>query len=90
MSIEDFIREVGGGLAGVVIVVQGWANWIQYRRNSDLQDKLLSLAEGMVKESRELLTETNTTTSANAEVMRRAVQLLEEQRGALQRREGRQ
>lgn len=80
MSIEAFIREVGGGLAGVVIVVSGWANWIQYRRNSDLQDKLLNMAEGMVKESRELLTDTNTTISANTEVTRQAVRLLEDRR----------
>jgi hypothetical protein len=82
MGIEDFVREIGGGLAGVVIAVSGWANWIQYRRNSELQDKLLSMAESMVKESRELLTQTNTTTSANAEIMRRAVLLLEDRRGA--------
>ena len=41
MDAAAFIKEVGGGLAGVVIVVQGWFNWIQYQRNSALQDKML-------------------------------------------------
>ncbi|GHG11260.1 hypothetical protein [Paracoccus aerius] len=80
MDVAAFIKEVGGGLAGVVIVVQGWFNWIQYRRNSDLQDKMLAMAENSVKESREILTETNKTTSANTEIMRRAVMLLEDKR----------
>lgn len=80
MGVAEFIKEVGGGLAGVVIVVQGWVNWIQYQRNSALQDKLLAMAENSVKESREILTDTNKTTSANTEVMRRAVQLLEDKR----------
>lgn len=26
MDLAEFIKEVGGGLAGVVIVVQGWFN----------------------------------------------------------------
>ncbi len=28
MDLAEFIKEVGGGLAGVVIIVQGWFNWI--------------------------------------------------------------
>ena len=58
MDAAAFIKEVGGGLAGVVIVVQGWFNWIQYQRNSALQDKMLARAETSVKESRDLLTDT--------------------------------
>ena len=80
MDAAAFIKEVGGGLAGVVIVVQGWFNWIQYQRNSALQDKMLAMAETLVKESRNLRTDTNKTTSANPEIMRRAVQLLEDRR----------
>ena len=80
MDAAAFIKEVGGGLAGVVIVVQGWFNWIQYQRNSALQDKMLAMAETSVKESRDLLTDTNKTTNANTEIMRRAVQLLEDRR----------
>ena len=80
MDFAAFIKEIGGGLAGVVIVVQGWFNWIQYQRNSALQDKMLTMAENSVKESREILTETNKTTSANTEIMRRAVLLLEDKR----------
>ena len=80
MDVAAFIKEVGGGLAGVVIVVQGWFNWIQYQRNNELQNKMLAMAENSVKESREILTETNKTTSANTEIMRRAVMLLEDKR----------
>ena len=80
MNVAAFIKEVGGGLAGVVIIVQGWFNWIQYQRNSALHDKMLAMAETLVKESRDLLTDTNKTTNANTEIMRRAVQLLEDRR----------
>ncbi|QBX34578.1 hypothetical protein E4191_07540 [Paracoccus liaowanqingii] len=80
MTLADFIAEVGGGLAGVVIVVQGWANWIQYKRNGELQDKMLAMAEAMIRESRDLVTDTNKTTSANTEIMGRAVRLLEDRR----------
>lgn len=80
MDLADFIKEVGGGLAGVVIVVQGWFNWIQYKRNSELQDKMLAIAEASVRESRDLLTNTNKTTSANTEIMGRAVRLLKHRR----------
>ena len=80
MDLAEFIKEVGGGLAGAVIVVQGWFNWIQYKRNSELQDKMLAMAEASVRESRDLLTDTNKTTSANTEITGRAVRLLEDRR----------
>ena len=28
MDLAEFIKEMGGGLAGVGIIVQGWFNWI--------------------------------------------------------------
>lgn len=80
MDLAEFIKALGGGLSGVVMAVSGWFNWIQYKRNSELQDKMLAMAETSVKESRDLLTDTNKTTSANTEIMRRAVQLLEDRR----------
>jgi hypothetical protein len=79
-ELMTLVREVGGGLAGVVIVVQGWANWIQYKRNGELQDKMLEMAQAMVKESRDLVTETNKTNAASTEIMGRAVRLLEDRR----------
>lgn len=78
MDLADVIKEVGGGLAGVVIVVQGWFNWIQYKRNSKLQDKMLAMAEASVQESCDLLTDTKKTTSADTEIMGRAARLLED------------
>ena len=38
------------------------------------------MAEASVRESRDLLTDTNKTTSANTEIMGRAVRLLEDRR----------
>lgn len=80
MTIADFIAEVGGGLAGVVIIVQGLFNWIQYKRNGELQDRMLSMAQSMITESRDLVTDTNKTTAANTEIMGRAVRMLEDRR----------
>lgn len=80
MDLAEFIKEVDGSLAGVIIVVQGWFNRIPYKRNSELQDKMLAMAETSLRESRDLLADTNKTTGANTEIMRRAVQLLEDRR----------
>ena len=80
MDLAEFIKALGGGLSGVVMAVSGWFNWIQYKRNSELQDKMLAMAEASVRESRDLLTDTNKTTSANTEIMGRAVRLLEDRR----------
>lgn len=74
------IRELGGGLAGVVVVVQGWANWVQYKRNDELQNRMLEMAQSMVKECRHLITDTNKTTTANTEIMGQAGRLLENRR----------
>lgn len=80
MDLASFLKEIGGGLAGVVIVVQGWFNWIQYQRNNQLQDKILAISEARVNDGFEILKETNKTTNASTEIMRRAVQLLEDKR----------
>ena len=50
---------------------------------------MLAMAEASVRESRDLLTDTNKTTSANTEIMRRAVQLLEDRRDERRLLEGR-
>lgn len=48
-ELMTLVREVCGSLAVVVIVVQGWANWIQYKRNGELRDKMLEMAQAIVK-----------------------------------------
>lgn len=80
MGMAEFIREIGGGLPAVAIAVLGMAVIILYRRNNELQDKMLSMVETMGKENRELLSETNAATSASSEIMRRAVMQLEARR----------
>lgn len=74
MDFNDIASLVASNLSVAVIVVQGWMNLIQYRRNGELQDKMLAMAQTMIVESRELLTETNKITSANTEVMRRVLE----------------
>lgn len=76
MDPTAVIQEIGGGLAAVVIVAQAIANVVQYRRNNQLQDKLLDLTHAMGKENRDLLAQTNLAISANAETMREAVREL--------------
>ncbi len=49
MGLAEFIKEIGGGLAGVVIAVQGWFTWTQSQRNSAPQGKMLAMAETSVK-----------------------------------------
>ncbi|WP_423212194.1 hypothetical protein [Paracoccus yeei] len=79
----SLIREMGGGLAAVVIAVSGAANWIQYRRNNELQDKMHDMMLSLGKENRDLLTVTNSAISQNtsainqnATVMREALDRL--------------
>lgn len=59
----EIAREVGGGLAGVVIVALGLVVVILWRRNNELQDRMLEMALTMGRENKELLL---TTTSAVA------------------------
>lgn len=80
MSMAEWIATLGGGLPAAVIAVSGWANWIQYKRNGELQDRMLEMAQAMVKESRDLVTDTNKTNAASTEIMGRAVRLLEDRR----------
>lgn len=76
MDPMSVVEQIGGGLQAVVIVGQAIANIVQYRRNNQLQDKLLDLTQTMGKENRDLLSQTNLAISANAETMREAVREL--------------
>lgn len=70
------VEQICGGLQAVVIVGQAIADIVQYRRNNQLQDKLLDLTQTMGRENRDLLSQTNLSISANAETMREAVREL--------------
>lgn len=77
--ILSLIREMGGGLAAVVIAVSGAANWVQYKRNNELQDKMQDMMLALGKENRDLLTVTNTSLGQNSAIMREALDQLRRQ-----------
>ncbi|MFC3169203.1 hypothetical protein [Paracoccus fontiphilus] len=77
MDPAQIIQEIGGGLAAVCIVVQACAIVALYRRNNQLQDKLLDMTQAMGKENSDLVTDNNTALGANAEIMRQVVRVLE-------------
>lgn len=84
MDPTDTIERLASGeaemiLATVIVALCG-AVVVLYRQNNKLQDKMLSMVETMGRENRELLSETNTTTHASTEIMRRAVMQLEARR----------
>lgn len=90
MSIDwpYWITEVGGGLPAVVIVCLVMAlffSWqvifLLYRRGNALQDKCLAMAIDRGTENAELLSATNSITSANTSVMREAVEEIRRSRG---------
>lgn len=80
MTIAEWINAMGGGMSAAVIVALGIAVIVLYRRNNDLQDRMLSISREMGAENRDLLAETNAATHASAEIMRRAVMQLEARR----------
>lgn len=54
MDPASFIKEIGGGLSAVVIVVQFWINKRLYTRNEQLNDKLVVLASQNGADAREM------------------------------------
>lgn len=77
MDPTQIIQEIGGGLAAVAIVAQAFAIVVLYRRNNQLQDKLLEMTQAMGRENSDLVTQNNTALGANAEIMRQAVRVME-------------
>ena len=61
MEPLQWIEVIGGGLSGVVIVVEGLAIYALWKRVNELSDKLLNTTLEMGKENRDLLVVTNTT-----------------------------
>lgn len=75
--IPTVVSEIGGGLAAVVIVGLSLAVVTLYRRNNQLQDKMLDMALTMSKENRDLLAVTNATVSASTQTITEAIRRME-------------
>lgn len=73
MDPTPWLDAIGGGLAGVVIVAQGFAIYLLWRRVNELSDRFVNTVREMGSESRDLLTSTNTTMSALTTTMTAAV-----------------
>lgn len=72
MDPAAIIKEIGGGLAAVVIVVQSLAILILYRNNEKLIDKLLACSESGAEKTRELHEKTLTAVNANTDATKAA------------------
>lgn len=78
--LPGLIKEIGGGLAAVVIIGLGCAVVVLYRRNNQLQDKMLEMAMTMGRENRDLLSVTNATVSASTQTITEAIRRMEASR----------
>lgn len=61
----------------MVIVAEGFAIWLLWRRANELSDRLVDTVREMGMESRDLLTSTNTTMSALTSATNAAVERLD-------------
>lgn len=77
LSFAELLREIGGGLPGLAIIALSAVVVVLYRRNNELQDKLLDIALTMGKENRELLSVTNATISASTQTITEAIRRME-------------
>ncbi|MDF3606575.1 hypothetical protein PE067_10725 [Paracoccus sp. DMF-8] len=73
MNPENIIREIGGGLAAVVIVAMGIVIAVLFRRLVSVQEKRIEEVREMGRETRALLEQTNLAMGTLAEPLREAV-----------------
>ena len=78
--IPGLIKEIGGGLAAIVIIGLSYAVTTLYRRNNQLQDKMLDMAMTMGRENRDLMTVTNATVSASTTAITEMIRRMEDRR----------
>ena len=78
--IPSIIKEIGGGLAAVVILALAYAVVTLYRRNNQLQDKMLDMAMTMGRENRDLMNVTNATVSASTTAITEMIRRMEDRR----------
>ena len=76
--IPGIIKEIGGGLAAIVILALTYAVVTLYRRNNQLQDKMLDMAMTMGRENRDLMTVTNATVSASTTAITEMIRRMED------------
>lgn len=76
MDLGSIVQEIGGGLPAVVIVASAVFNYVQYKRNNELQDKMQEIMLTMGKENRDLLTVTTSAVNNNTAVIRETVDRL--------------
>ena len=77
MEPAQWIEAIGGGLSGVVIVVEALVIYALWRRINELSDKLLDMTMEMGKENRDLLVVTNTTMSTAIGTIEAAIRRLD-------------
>lgn len=78
--IPGIIKEIGGGLAAIVILGLSYAVVTLYRRNNQLQDKMLDMAMTMGRENRDLMNVTNATVSASTTAITEMIRRMEDRR----------
>ena len=78
--IPMLIERLGGGLAAIVIIGLAYAVATLYRRNNQLQDKMLEMAMTLGKENRDLLAVTNATVSASTQAITEMIRRMEASR----------
>ena len=78
--IPGLIKEIGGGLAAIVILALTYAVVTLYRRNNQLLDKMLDMAMTMGRENRDLMTVTNATVSASTTAITEMIRRMEDRR----------
>lgn len=76
-AIDRLASGEGLTILAVIVVVEFLAIVVLYRRNNQLQDKLLGMVTSMGKENSELVTQNNTALGANAEIIRQSVRIME-------------
>lgn len=84
LSATQIIKEIGGGLAAVVIVVQFLVIWILYKSKEQLIERLLKCSENNAAKATEMHEKTLTTvanlttaTQASTSTAQAALNLLE-------------
>lgn len=78
--IPGIIKEIGGGLAAIVILGLSYGVVTLYRRNNQLQDKMLDMAMTMGRENRDLMNVTNATVSASTTAITEMIRRMEDRR----------
>ena len=75
-----YLRPYRSHLAAIVILGLAYAVVTLYRRNNQLQDKMLDMAMTMGRENRDLMNVTNATVSASTTAITEMIRRMEDRR----------